>query len=79
MYKSDNFQRLFLWLGAERNRLKLNLCLNKAIKSIFHKEANQMSDNSRVINAEPTKDLFIYMLVRDIPLIRAIIDLVDKQ
>ncbi|MBD2459097.1 ATP-binding protein [Nostoc sp. FACHB-87] len=38
-----------------------------------------MSDNSRVINAEPTKDLFIYMLVRDIPLIRAIIDLVDNS
>ncbi|MGM3307859.1 ATP-binding protein [Anabaena sp. WFMT] len=38
-----------------------------------------MSDNQRVIHAEPTKDLFIYMLVRDIPLIRAIIDLVDNS
>jgi HSP90 family molecular chaperone len=38
-----------------------------------------MSGNQRVINAEPTKDLFIYMLVRDIPLIRAIIDLVDNS
>ncbi|AFY46232.1 histidine kinase [Nostoc sp. PCC 7524] len=38
-----------------------------------------MSGNQRVINAEPTKELFIYMLVRDIPLIRAIIDLVDNS
>ncbi|MFB2835383.1 ATP-binding protein [Floridanema evergladense] len=38
-----------------------------------------MSDHKRVIHAEPTKDLFIYMLVRDIPLIRAIIDLVDNS
>ncbi|MEH1902367.1 MAG: ATP-binding protein [Nostoc sp.] len=38
-----------------------------------------MSDNPRLIHAEPTKDLFIYMLVRDIPLIRAIIDLVDNS
>jgi hypothetical protein len=39
-----------------------------------------MSNNSsRVINAEPTKDLFIDMLVRDIPLISAIIDLVDNS
>ncbi|MCF2147126.1 ATP-binding protein [Desmonostoc muscorum LEGE 12446] len=38
-----------------------------------------MSGNQRVIHAEPTKDLFIYMLVRDIPLIRAIIDLVDNS
>ncbi len=38
-----------------------------------------MSDNRRVIHAEPTKELFIYMLVRDIPLIRAIIDLVDNS
>jgi len=38
-----------------------------------------MNSNKRVINAEPTKDLFIYMLVRDIPLIRAIIDLVDNS
>jgi hypothetical protein len=38
-----------------------------------------MNGNQRVINAQPTKDLFIYMLVRDIPLIRAIIDLVDNS
>lgn len=38
-----------------------------------------MSNSPRVINAEPTKELFIYMLVRDIPLIRAIIDLVDNS
>src|SRR4028119_2104506 len=38
-----------------------------------------MNSNQRVIHAEPTKDLFIYMLVRDIPLIRAIIDLVDNS
>ncbi|MEH1976528.1 MAG: ATP-binding protein [Nostoc sp.] len=38
-----------------------------------------MSDNPRLIHAEPTKDLFIYMLVRDIPLLRAIIDLVDNS
>jgi hypothetical protein len=38
-----------------------------------------MSDNRRVIHAEPTKELFIYMLVRDIPLIRAIVDLVDNS
>ncbi|CBN54540.1 MULTISPECIES: ATP-binding protein [Kamptonema] len=38
-----------------------------------------MNGNQRVIQAEPTKDLFIYMLVRDIPLIRAIIDLVDNS
>ena len=29
------------------------------------------------INAEPTKDLFISMLIKDLPLIRSIIDLVD--
>ncbi|NEP14877.1 MAG: ATP-binding protein [Symploca sp. SIO2C1] len=38
-----------------------------------------MNDNRRVINAKPTKELFIYMLVRDIPLIRAIVDLVDNS
>lgn len=38
-----------------------------------------MNSNQRVIHAEPTKDLFIYMLVRDIPLISAIIDLVDNS
>jgi hypothetical protein len=38
-----------------------------------------MVSTSRRINAQPTKDLFINMLVRDIPLIRAIIDLVDNS
>lgn len=38
-----------------------------------------MSDNRRIIDAEPTKELFIDMLVRDIPLIRAIVDLVDNS
>jgi hypothetical protein len=37
------------------------------------------SDNdSKQINAFPTKELFVSMLIRDIPLIRAIIDLVDN-
>jgi len=31
------------------------------------------------INASPTKDFFIHMLIRDIPLNRAIIDLVDNS
>lgn len=31
------------------------------------------------INAAPTKQFFIYMLVRDVPLVRAIIDLVDNS
>ena len=30
-------------------------------------------------NADPTKDFFIHMLTRDIPLERAIIDLVDNS
>jgi Histidine kinase-, DNA gyrase B-, and HSP90-like ATPase len=37
-----------------------------------------MSNTPRIIHAEPTKELFIYMLVRDIPLIRAIADLIDN-
>ena len=32
-----------------------------------------------VINARPTKEFFIYMLTKDIPLIRAIIDLIDNS
>lgn len=32
-----------------------------------------------VINARPTKEFFIYMLTKDIPLVRAIIDLVDNS
>jgi len=32
----------------------------------------------RVVHAEPTKDFFIYMLVKDIPLNRAVLDLVDN-
>ena len=34
--------------------------------------------DSQRINASPTKEFFIFMLVRDIPLSRAIIDLVDN-
>lgn len=37
-----------------------------------------VSDSQR-INASPTKEFFIFMLVRDIPLSRAIIDLVDNS
>jgi len=37
------------------------------------------SDDKYIIDAAPTKELFIYMLVRDIPLIRAIIDLIDNS
>src|SRR5438552_9476444 len=32
-----------------------------------------------MIDAEPTKELFISMLIKDIPLTRAIIDLVDNS
>jgi len=39
--------------------------------------ANQ-NDKSYIIDARPTKDFFIYMLVKDIELSRAIIDLVDN-
>lgn len=38
----------------------------------------QASDKKR-INASPTKEFFIYMLTRDIPLSRAILDLVDNS
>jgi len=38
-----------------------------------------MSSNQGVIYPELAKDLLIYMFVRDIPLIRAIIDLVDNS
>ena len=31
------------------------------------------------INASPTKEFFIYMLTRDIPLTRAVLDLVDNS
>ena len=34
---------------------------------------------SKIIHAEPTKDLFISMLIRDVPLNRAILDLVDNS
>lgn len=40
-----------------------------------------MTDNQHDptwINASPTKEFFIYMLVRDVPLTRAILDLVDN-
>ena len=36
-------------------------------------------NESFTIKASPTKELFIYMLTRDIPLIRAILDLVDNS
>ncbi len=40
-----------------------------------------MSENiqNKKINASPTKEFFIYMLTRDAPLIRSIIDLVDNS
>lgn len=38
-----------------------------------------MSDGSVPIDATPTKEFFIYMLVRDVPLIRAIVDLIDNS
>jgi len=37
------------------------------------------NNGSYTIEASPTKELFIYMLTRDIPLIRAILDLVDNS
>jgi hypothetical protein len=37
----------------------------------------ELNENN-IIQASPTKELFIYMLTRDIPLIRAILDLVDN-
>jgi hypothetical protein len=37
------------------------------------------SEQNRVIEADPTKEFFIHMLVRDIPLSRAILDLVDNS
>lgn len=40
---------------------------------------NQAGIDPNVINANPTKDLFIEMLVKDISLIRSIIDLVDNS
>jgi hypothetical protein len=36
-------------------------------------------NESYTIEASPTKEFFIYMLIRDIPLIRAILDLVDNS
>ena len=38
-----------------------------------------MSDHSNVIDARPTKDLFISMLIKDVPLSDAISDLVDNS
>lgn len=38
-----------------------------------------MTDVNRRIAAEPTKDLFIHMLTRDVPVRRAILDLVDNS
>ena len=42
---------------------------------------NQHNDdpNDMTVHAEPTKEFFIEMLVRDIPLMRAIIDLIDNS
>src|SRR5262245_41894378 len=37
-----------------------------------------MAADPNLIEAEPTKDLFIYILTKDIPLTRAILDLVDN-
>jgi hypothetical protein len=39
----------------------------------------EISRDSKHIKASPTKEFFIYMLVKDIPLNRAIIDLVDNS
>src|SRR5258706_7202288 len=41
--------------------------------------ANDPSLDPKRINGSPTKDFFIHMLVRDIPLNRAVIDLVDNS
>ncbi len=38
-----------------------------------------MADPERTVDAEPTKDFFIYMLTRDIGLSRSILDLVDNS
>src|ERR1700721_1934299 len=43
-----------------------------------HKMADALPDPKR-INASPTKEFFIYMITRDIPLTRAILDLVDNS
>lgn len=38
-----------------------------------------MPDPERIVDAEPTKDFFIYMLTRDIGLSRSVLDLVDNS
>ena len=38
-----------------------------------------IQNNPNIINASPTKEFFIHMLTRDIPLTRAILDLVDNS
>lgn len=38
-----------------------------------------LDQNPKRINASPTKEFFIYMLTRDIPLTRAILDLIDNS
>jgi hypothetical protein len=38
-----------------------------------------MTRDPNIIDAYPTKELFVYMLVRDIPLNRAILDLLDNS
>lgn len=40
--------------------------------------SEQMLEQGAVLNASPTKDFFIHMLTRDVPLSRAIIDLIDN-
>ena len=42
-------------------------------------QPNEETTDDRVVHAEPTKEFFIEMLVRDIALNRAIIDLVDNS
>ena len=39
----------------------------------------RQADKAELINAAPTKEFFIHMLTRDIPLTRAILDLVDNS
>jgi len=38
-----------------------------------------IENNTNIVQGAPTKELFIYMLTRDIPLSRAILDLVDNS
>jgi hypothetical protein len=60
--------------------MKLNLITNK-FRDILHNTIFKMaqSDSKNYIDAEPTKDLFISMLIKDISLRDAIGDLVDNS